>query len=102
MTLSEMGYFIFLYAIALYARSVIRNKKGRSLLMREGRSVIRNNKGRSVSVESSYSLVFGVKGDRSFILGDRNSCNHRTGMVEMDKIVSKKEVGLIKGNPTYK
>ncbi|MEG3971548.1 hypothetical protein QUA00_28600 [Microcoleus sp. T2B6] len=24
-------------------------------------------------VESSYCLVFGVKGDRSFILGDRSS-----------------------------
>ncbi|MEG3840679.1 hypothetical protein [Microcoleus sp. herbarium14] len=44
--------------------SLIRNKKGRSLLMREGRSH---------SVQSSHCLVFGAKGDRSFILGDRSS-----------------------------
>jgi len=38
--------------------------EGRSLLMRDGRSL---------SVQSSQCLVFGVRGDRSFILRDRSS-----------------------------
>ena len=111
-------------------RSLIKNKKGRSVLMRDGRShfyfryslirkkkgrslfhfrrsVIRNNKGRSQFVQSSKCLVFGVKGDRSFILGDRSSkiikgdrylCvkgdrspyNHRIRIVEINQIVSEK------------
>ncbi|MCP2727091.1 hypothetical protein [Limnofasciculus baicalensis] len=40
----------------------IRKGEMRSLLIRDGRSL---------PVQSSYCLVFGVRGDRSFILGDR-------------------------------
>ncbi|MEG4534562.1 hypothetical protein [Microcoleus sp. D2_18a_D3] len=46
----------FMRSIFHFRRSVIRNKKGRSVLMR---------KGRSLSVESSHCLVFGIRGDRT-------------------------------------
>ncbi|MEG4864582.1 MULTISPECIES: hypothetical protein [unclassified Microcoleus] len=51
------------------------------------RSVIRNKKGRSQLVQRSQCCVFGVKGDRSFILGELSSEKRKGDRTCLKKII---------------